>query len=174
MRSAFWSRRLHRQGAVLIALPLLVVVVSGILLQVKKEFDWIQPPTRRGASSTPEISFERILEVVRGVSVAEVSEWEDIDRLDVRPSRGMVKVRCGNGLEVQVDTMSGRVLQVARRRSDLIEAIHDGSFFFSGAKLWIFLPAALVLLLLWGTGIHLFFLPRRVRRRRERRRLEKG
>jgi hypothetical protein len=47
----------------------------------------------------------------------------------------------------------------------MIEAIHDGSWFHDAAKLWIFLPAAFVLLLLWLTGIYLFFLPIFTRRR---------
>ena len=56
---------------------------------------------------------------------------------------------------------------MAYRRSDLIESLHDGSFFGGDfAKLGVFLPTALVLCVLWGTGIYLFFLPYMVRRRR--------
>ena len=41
---------------------------------------------------------------------------QDIDRLDVRPGKGMLKVRCKNSWEVQIDANSGKVLQVAYRR----------------------------------------------------------
>ena len=41
----------------------------------------------------------------------------------------------------------------------LAESIHDGSFFHDRVKLWVFLPVALVLGMLWLTGIDLFFLP---------------
>ena len=58
-----------------------------------------------------------------------VKTWEDINRLNVRPGRGVVKAWLMNGYEVQVDLGTGRVLQTAYRRSDLIESIHDGSFF---------------------------------------------
>lgn len=85
--------------------------------------------------------------------------WDDVDRLDVRPSKGVVKVRARSGWEVQVDAKTGEVLQAAVRRSDLIESLHDGSFFHEKVKLWIFLPAGLILAGLWGTGIYLFFLP---------------
>jgi len=71
----------------------------------------------------------------------------------------MLKVRCVNSWEVQLDSKTGEVLQVAYRRSDLIEQIHDGSFFHERAKLWFFLPSALVLAVLWGTGLYLFVLP---------------
>ena len=52
---------------------------------------------------------------------------------------------------------------MAYRRSDLIESLHDGSWFHDRAKLWVFLPTAAVVLMLWGTGIYLFFLPLAVR-----------
>ena len=164
MSAARWNRKLHRWGAILIALPLLVVVGSGILLQLKKQSDWIQPSTRRGSGAVPTLSFDRILAAAAAVPEAGVTTWDDVDRLDVRPSKGVVKVRAKSGWEVQVDTTTGEVLQVAVRRSDLIESIHDGSFFHEKAKLWIFLPAALILAGLWGTGIYLFVLPHLKRR----------
>ena len=79
--------------------------------------------------------------------------WEDIDRLDVRPGKGIIKVRGKNHWEVQLNAQTGEVLQVAYRRTDTIEAIHDGSWFFEGAKLWLFLPAAILLFVLWVTGL---------------------
>ncbi len=70
-----------------------------------------------------------------------VDGWDDVNRLDVRPGRGVVKVWLHNGYEVQVDLGTGAVLQTAYRRSDLIESIHDGSFFAGDwTKLGLFLP----------------------------------
>ena len=166
LKTAKWNRKLHRWGAIALALPLIVIVMTGVLLQFKKLSDWIQPATLNGLSRELTIGFDRILEIARTVPEAEVETWEDIDRLDVRPSRGMVKVRCKNRIEIQIDTNTGEVLQVAVRRSDLIEGIHDGTFLFEGAKLWIFLPAALILTGLWGTGLYLFIRPYIARRGR--------
>ena len=165
---SLWSRKLHRWGTVLIAVPLLVVIVSGIFLQLKKESSWIQPPTKRGAGGDPSISFDAILAAARGVEAAEVESWDDVDRLDVRPGKGVVKVRGKAGVEVQVDTTTGDVLQVARRRSDLIEQIHDGSWFHDSVKLWVFLPAAIILFVMWLTGIYLWLLPHLIKRARTR------
>lgn len=153
------NRKIHKWGALVIALPLIMVIGSGILLMLKKEVSWIQPKTLKGASYDLSVSFDRILEAASSASEAEIKTWEDVDRLDVRPSKGIVKVRSKNRVEVQVDTSTGRVLQVAKRNSDLIESIHDGSFFFEKAKFWIFFPSCLVLLLLWVTGICLFLYP---------------
>lgn len=161
------TRKLHRWGAILSLLPAFVIIASGIVLQLKKDVDWIQPPTRRGSTVEPSIPFDRVLEIARGVPEAEVESWDDVDRLDVRPSKGMLKVRAKNRWEVQIDTATGDVLQVSYRRSDLIESIHDGSFFHDAAKLWVWLPAGVLLFVLWLTGLYLWLLPHRVRRRRK-------
>jgi uncharacterized iron-regulated membrane protein len=165
-----WTRRLHRWGAIGIALPVLIVIASGLLLQLKKQWSWIQPPERRGVGTSPTVTFDQILAVLRTVPEAGIRDWSDVDRIDVRPSRGMLKVRANNEWEVQLDAATAEVLQVAFRRSDLIESIHDGSFFHERAKLWIFLPAGVVLLGLWLTGMYLFGLPLVVRRRKRARR----
>jgi uncharacterized iron-regulated membrane protein len=163
----FYNRKVHYWASIIVALPILIVIVSGLLLQTKKNFSWIQPPEQRGMSVNPAISLPQILEICRTVPEAEIENWEDINRLDVRPSRGMLKVRANNNWEIQIDTESGAVLQTAFRRSDIIESIHDGSFFHDSVKTWIFLPAGLILLLLWLTGIYLFILPIWVRRQRK-------
>lgn len=164
-----WARKLHRWATVLIVVPFFIVLISGLLLQVKKQFDWIQPPTQAGSPGPPAVSYEAILDTARSVNRAGISTWADVDRLDVRPDDGIVKVRGTNGWEVQLDAQTGHVLHVAPRRSDLIESIHDGSWFHDRAKLWIFLPSAVVVFGLWGTGVYLFYLPYGVRWRKERR-----
>ena len=75
-------------------------------------------------------------------------------------------MRCKNRYEVQIDTETAEILQVAFRRSDLIESIHDGTYFNDHLKLWVFLPAGIVLATLVITGLHLFLLPYLARRKR--------
>ena len=147
-------------------LPITIIIFSGIVLQLKKVSPYVQPPTQSGAGTEPAIGFDRILEVVKTVPEAEIESWEDVDRLDVRPSKGVVKVRCKNRYEVQIDTETAQILHVAFRRSDLIESIHDGSYFNEHFKLWVFLPAGIVLAALLITGVHLFLLPHLARRKR--------
>jgi uncharacterized iron-regulated membrane protein len=163
-----WTRKCHRWGAILIALPFLLVLVTGILLQLKKDWSWVQPPTARGQSKTPAIGLDAILDAARSRPEAGVQGWGDVERLDVQPGRGIAKVQAKSRWEVQVDLATGEVLQVAYRRSDLIESLHDGSWFHDSAKLWVFLPTAVIVLGLWGTGIYLFFLPHTVRWSRRR------
>jgi uncharacterized iron-regulated membrane protein len=154
-----WSRKLHRWGAIATAMPLLVIIVSGLFLQWKKDVAWIQPPTMRGVEPNPTISFDAIIRAAQSVPEAGITSWDDVDRLDVRPGRGVVKVRGKNRWEVQVDSSTGEVLQVMYRRSDLIEQIHDGSWFHDYAKHLVFFPAALIFFGLLVTGLYLWILP---------------
>ena len=158
----------HRWASVAVAVPLLLVIVTGMLLLFKKESSWIQPASQRGSSQELALGFNQILDIAKTVPEAGIGSWDDIDRLDVRPSKGMLKVRAENRREIQIDTRTGEILQVAYRRSDLIESLHDGSFFHNKVRLWIFLPAALVLLGLWFSGIYLFALHIHLGRKRRR------
>jgi uncharacterized iron-regulated membrane protein len=168
MKASVFNRKIHRWAAVATALPVIIVIASGLVLQVKKSFSWIQPPTKRGVSQELVLSFDEILAAVSKIPEVNLQSWEDINRLDVRPGKGIIKVRGNNNMEVQLDSKTGDVLQIAVRRSDVIESIHDGSFFHSNLKLWMFLPSALLLVGVWATGIYLFLLPYLFRGKRKR------
>lgn len=167
MKFHLLNRKVHYWASIIVALPILFIIVTGILLQVKKQSAWIQPPEQRGVSKEATLSFPEILEISKSVPEAEIKTWSDINRIDVRPSRGILKVTAKNNWEIQIDTQTGAVLQVAYRRSDIIESLHDGSWFTDAVKYWIFLPSGVALLLLWLTGVYLFILPYWVRWRRK-------
>jgi hypothetical protein len=152
------NRRVHYWASAIIAIPALVLIASGLLLQAKKHWSWVQPVELRGTGKVPVIGFEQILASMRAAPELGVASWDDVNRLDVRPGRGVVKVWLNSGYEVQIDLGTGRVLQSAYRRSDLIEAIHDGSFFGGDwTKLGLFLPTGLALLLLWVSGVYMWW-----------------
>jgi antitoxin component of MazEF toxin-antitoxin module len=99
-----------------------------------------------------------------------VQSWDQVERIDIRPKKGLAKLTLETGLEVQLDTSNGKILQKAVRRSDLIEALHDGSFFAGDyTKLGLFLPAAVALFLMLLTGLWLWWLPIKVRRAKRKR-----
>ncbi len=177
------SRHLHLWISLSIFLPVFIVIGSGLLLQVKKEIDWIQPPTQKVSqtlleeatdSSSTIISSQQILQAVQTVSNAQLTRWEDIDRLDIRPNKGIIKVRGNNHWEVQLNAYTGAVLQTAYRRTDTIESIHDGSWFFEGAKLYLFLPVALLLFVIWLTGIVMLFTTLKSKYRKKQARLQQS
>lgn len=169
-----WNRKLHRWGAVAVAAPFLVVIATGVLLQLKKQLDFVQPPEQRGTVGAPLVDMPTILSSARSVPEAGISSWDDIDRLDVRPGKGIIKVVSQSKWELQLDGTTGAVLQSAYRRSDLFESLHDGSWFHPQAKLWVFLPSGILVFCLWVTGIYLFLLPIRTRRARARQPMPAG
>ena len=154
------NRKVHYWASAIVAIPALVLIGSGLLLQSKKHWSWVQPAELRGTGTTPSIDLEGILASVKTVPGMDVRSWDDVNRLDVRPGRGVAKVWLQSGYEVQVDLGNGRVLQTAYRRSDLIEAIHDGSFFGGDwTKLGLFLPTGITIFLLWCTGLWMWWVP---------------
>ena len=153
-------RKIHHWGSIFIALPLLLMIGAGILLMLKKEVTWIQPETIRGSEAgVPTLSLQELFAAAKQAPEAGTWVWEDLERVDFKPGKGVVKFVGDNDFEVQVATHTGEILQVAYRRSDFIESLHDGSFFSDGVKLYLFLPAGIMLFVLWATGLYLFFLP---------------
>jgi uncharacterized iron-regulated membrane protein len=159
------SRRAHRWAAVAAAAPIAIVIATGLLLQIKKPVDWIQPPTMRGTGGAITLTLDGVLDAARALPELDVRHWDDIDRLDVRPAHGIVKVRAVNRWEAQLDLATGEPLHVAYRRSDLIERLHTGAFFGDAARYLVFLPAGVLLLAMWVTGVYLWALPVVMRRR---------
>ena len=158
MRTQKLLRKIHHWGAFLISIPLIIMIGAGVLLMLKKEIEWIQPSSQKGIQrhSIPMVSMQELFDAARSVEHAGFTTWEALNRADLKPNNGIIKFVSATHWEVQVDTHTAEVLQIAQRRSDVIEAIHDGSYFADWVKLWIFLPSGIGLFILWVTGIYLF------------------
>jgi uncharacterized iron-regulated membrane protein len=169
MKPKKFFRQLHYWGAAIAGFPILVIICAGIVLQLKKQLSWVQPTEVRGSRGAPAVNFDQLLELARSVPEAEVRTWDDIPRIEGRPQKGLIKLISTNDHEIQVDLVSAKILHSAHRRSDIIESIHDGSFFHPGAKLWLFLPAGVILFGMWCTGVYLFVIPILARRRKRER-----
>lgn len=159
MKKIRWNslnRKIHYWGSIICALPILIVIITGLLLIFKKPSDWVQPATQRGKGDYPVISFEKVIDVAKDIKQLEIDGWKDIDRLDVRPKKGIIKIRAKNRWELQIDSQTAAVKKLAYRRSDLIEAIHTGEFFHTYVAYGLFFPVSLILLILWITGLYLF------------------
>jgi len=169
MRLNVITRRIHYWATLGIAVPFAVIIGSGVLLQVKKQWTWVQPTEIRGTGTMPVIGFDGILAAVRSVPTLGVTGWNDVKRMDIRADRGLAKVTLTGEWEVQVDLGTGKVLKYEYRRSDVIESFHDGSFFLGNiTKLGVFLPTGIALCAMWLTGLRMFWLPFSVRRKRRR------
>lgn len=172
MKAQKLLRQVHYWLSLAVMIPLGVMIVAGLFLMLKKDIDWIQPSTVRGAApnAVPSQTLADLFAIAQNVEELRLNDWTDLSRVDVKPGKGVIKFVAQNNWEAQIDTETGEVLQVAFRRSDIIEQIHDGSFFSQGVKLFVFLPTGIVLLVMWGTGIYLFILPQVRNRGKARRR----
>jgi len=166
-------RTYHRWIGLFLALFFCVSALTGILLAWKKDVDLLQPPTQRGQAE--DLSSWKSLDELASIASAAFYEAHPdmsenpIDRLDVRPGKGIVKVLLENGWwEVQIDGATGEVKSIARRHSDWIEALHDGSIVSNTFKLLSMNAIGWGLLLMIGSGIWLWYGPRLHRQRKQR------
>lgn len=167
------NRKVHYWIAGVIALPLFIIATAGSVLQLKKHWAWVQPPEVRGSTkNAPTVELSGILEALKKRPDLQVENWSHVKRIDLRIDRGLAKVWLHTDYEAQIDLGTAEILQVAYRRSDWIESIHDGSIFGDTVKLLVFFPTAIGLVLLLLGGVWMFVLPfinrRRVRRAKER------
>ena len=54
------NRKLHYWASAAAAVPLLIMIGSGLLLQSKKHWSWVQPVEQRGTGAVPAIDLESI------------------------------------------------------------------------------------------------------------------
>ena len=159
----------HRYLGLALAAFLLVSAVTGLLLGWKKDADWIQPPTQRGSAAALAdwLPLQQVATAATaGLYAAQPAQTGNpVDRLDVRPDKGTVKVLFAHdNWEVQVDGGTGAVLSVAKRHSDWIESLHDGSIVGDLFKLISMNLLGIGLTLMTVTGIWLWYGPQVVRR----------
>lgn len=151
-------RKIHYWISPIIFIPVVIIFTTGVLLQFKKQSNWIQPNTEIISNSKPEL-LSSYLEVSKNIKEAKINGWNDIDRIDIRPSKGIAKIRSKNSWEIQIDLETLEIYSVSYRRSDIIESIHDGSFFTDFVKFGLFMPSGILLIVLSFTGIFMFLLP---------------
>lgn len=166
-------RNYHKIIGLSIALFALISATTGILLALKKEVPLLQPPTQKGESKA--LADWKPLEELAQIGIDGLQNaypeqaGNAIDRMDVRPSKGIVKILFENGWwEVQVDGTTGVVLSVAKRHSDWIEALHDGSIVSELFKLISMNFLGLGLLAMLITGIWLWYGPKKYRKLKKR------
>lgn len=127
------ARRLHRTTGAMLFVFFFIVACTGLLLGWKKHTGGVLlADSYQGVSTNPQdwmpihLLQQRAVKVVRENISPDVSL--QVDRIDIRPDKGMVKFVFVEGYwGVQLDCTTGELLHIERRRSDLIENIHDGS-----------------------------------------------
>lgn len=157
-RTAFY---VHLWGGVILTIALTAISVTGILLNHKRGLglmpDVDHAPTApfAGALTLSQLADTALLAVPHMGADATTQ----VDRMDVRPRDGLVKVRMRDpaSTEVTLDIASGKVLHVGPRGDVFLEKLHSGEIFGSRGILLSDLAAiGLVLTLLTGYWLWLF------------------
>lgn len=110
-----------------------VVACTGLLLGWKKNSGGLLlPNTEKGSS--PDLNTWLPLDSLHRIAVRTLHQKvspaisAEMDRIDARVQKGTVKfLFIQDNWEVQLDGSNGKVLNVQRRYSDLVEQIHDGT-----------------------------------------------
>jgi hypothetical protein len=152
----------HRRAALVISLPLLITIITGLLLIARGDFEWVQPKTRTGsvALSSPLFTHEALLTKLKALPEAEVKSWKDVGSVIFNPGKGVYQVRLKNDFEFQFDASNGDLLHHQFRLSGVLQKFHEGDFFHPVVRKAVFLPSGLILLSLWLSGLYLFFFPK--------------
>ena len=162
-------RSYHKYIGLVLAILLFISAITGFFLGWKKNVDLLQPSTQKGASAemTDWKPAAELAEIATNHLYTSYPRQIDnpIDRMDFRPSKGIVKVLFENHWwEVQVDCTTGEVLSAAKRHSDWIEQIHDGSIISDLFKLVSMNILGIGLTLMILTGFWLWYGPKLVKR----------
>ncbi len=157
--------QLHLWLGVIFTAALVVISVTGIALNHK-----------RALGIMPEVEHEPGAPFVESLPLATLAEigvragtppggptdiLKAVNRMDVRPKDGYVKVRLRDRkvTEVTVDLTDGRVLHIGPRGDSFIEKLHSGEVF---GDRWVLLSdaAAVALLITMISGYWLWVAPR--------------
>lgn len=149
----------HLWLGVLVTGILLIICATGIVLNHKRGLglmpDVQNVPGGAFGEALPLAELARRAEVAVPPAIAAAG----VDRMDVRPGDGLVKVRFDDPTvhEVTVDLVSGRILHVGERNDVFLEKLHSGEIFGdNGVLLSDAAAVALVVLLISGYWLWLY------------------
>ena len=143
-------RKYHYYLSCYAALPALVVLVSGVLLLCRHYSSTIQPKKPHGLSGVLSLNYNDIERIV-----SKNFSDQKINKIVMRPKNGLVEVFMGGLLYAQLDGNSGDVIYSGNRYTSLLIQIHEGVFFSSIVRDFVFFPTGIILVLLWITGMQM-------------------
>lgn len=170
-------RKIHRTTGIFLFVFFIIVSLSGTLLGWKKHSgEIIIPKTYIGTSNDLKkwLALDELHNKADDILSDSVSTELplELDRIDIRKEKGTAKFIYANHLwEVQLDGATGKLLNIGKRNSDLIENIHDGSildsyFGTSNGQIKLIYTSIMgtALLLFSLTGFWIWYGPKRMKR----------
>lgn len=153
--------QVHLWIGVLFSAVLLVISITGILLNHKTELGLMPDVSSKPTADFPQALPLPELSRIALEAAGETKGVAAIDRMDVRPKKGLVKVRLRDPstTEVTVDIYTGKVLHTGARSDVFMEKLHSGELL---GDRWILLSdaGAAICILLILTGYWQWIWPR--------------
>jgi uncharacterized iron-regulated membrane protein len=142
-------RNIHRKISLYLVIPIGVILLSGIILQLRNQIEWIQPALIQGEAGTESLLGPN--EIIQQLKISKT----DVDQIIYKPAKNNVSLRLKSGEEIQLDPESGKVLKRAIRRTNLLIDIHQGSIIGPLGQYGVYILSGLGLLMLYLSGIYL-------------------
>ena len=157
---ARWMFHSHLWLGVITTGVVLILAVSGILLNHKRTLGLMPDvPHEPTGGFTEALPLAALADAA--AAAAPDAAGAGVDRMDVRPRAGIIKVRFRDDpvTEVTLDINDATVLHVGERNDVFLEKLHSGEIF---GDAWILLSdfGAVALIILIGTGYWLWLFPR--------------
>jgi len=149
--SALTYKKIHLFIAITFILPIVIIFISGLILVSKQIFPIIQPPVIE-------------TQFIEGKSLLKLDDFTknpEVDQIIYRPNKNNLSIRYKDDMEKQIHAQTGDVLSFAKRHTNWLLRIHQGSYFSDWVKKFIFIPTAIVLQILWISGMMLYFKTRK-------------
>ena len=152
-------RKWHRWVSIIFLLPMLVTIVTGSILILRSYLDFVQP------AKTPaqKVNIARVAPLSKVADKAvehyagELKPTE-ITSLRYSPSKGYFSVRTKIARELRLHGETLEVLAEGPKRTTFLVKLHEGAYFGSWARNFIFFPSGLGLLFLSISGATIFFM----------------
>ena len=95
-------RKLHRIVALIIVLPLVITTMTGLVLLMRNQIEWIQPKTvsTEESKGTPLLTLETLMNRPEG----------EVEQVIFRPKKNNISIRLMDGRELQLHPQTGEVL----------------------------------------------------------------
>jgi uncharacterized iron-regulated membrane protein len=161
-KAARWMFYGHLWLGIVTTVMLAIVSITGVLLNHKRGLG-LMPDVPHQPSGPFESALPlAALAEAAGAHVGPEIAGSGVERMDVRPSDGLVKVRFNDRLvtEVDVDLVTGAVLGASARNDVFLEKLHSGEIF--GSRRWVILSdiAAVGLIVVLVSGVWLWLYPK--------------
>lgn len=144
-------RRLHAKVSVIIFVPLLIIVLTGVILQLRQQFNIIQPKTSR----LPLQAFDQVIAPGKILEKHNLKSQE-VSQFIFKPKHFIYLIRFKDGMQWQVHPLTNEVIKKSKRYTGVLIELHQGSFFGRWYMYFIALTSSLGLLFLMYTGMKIY------------------